>query len=372
MLRQPTWHRILAELKADWKIRQLLSLTDPAAKATSLKVGLIGLGRVARRHALGYLQNDSVSLVAGTDPSKKAQSKAAKRFGLEKTFSSTADMFATEKLDVVSICSPPRFHAQDVLAAVAAGVKAILCEKPLGLNLEEADRMIQVCRDNGVILATNHQRRFGPQHVLAHQILASGQLGKVQFVYADCPRDILRSGIHVADMLNDYLGRAYRVSASLSNGKGGATHTLENAVTSGETGDKESTILVEYRQGPHALLRVENRSGLDAKLRFLCSNGTLEVWWDGGLRYRKNSDGQWTQPKLTLNPYLDDFRLSVGALVDALKHHTPAPISGLDGRNSLELILAILQANDEGQAVEIPHDHPISATQTAAQTAQRL
>lgn len=373
MLRQPTWHRILAELKADWKIRQLLAIRSPKGvdQGTSLRVGIVGLGRVARRHALGYLQTKDTLLVAGSDPASKARTKAARRFGLKHTYATTEAMLAAENLDMVSICSPPRFHAQDVKAAVAAGVKAILCEKPLGLNLAEADAMIQVCQDHGVILATNHQRRFGPQHVMAHDILRQGKLGAVRFLYADCPRDILRSGIHVADMLNDYLGRASRVTASLSNGQGGATRALDAAVTSGETTDKESTILVEYANGPNALLRVENRSGLDAKLRFLCEGGTLEVWWDGGLRYRRNGDSQWTQPTLNLNPYLDDFRLSVASVISALKENLPAAISGMDGRNSLELTLAIIRANDEGKTVEIPAGINVALSHGLNQARQR-
>ena len=81
----------------------------------------------------------------------------------------------------------------DILAAAEKGVRAILCEKPLGLDLQEADRMIEACEKNDVLLATNHHRRFGPQHILAKQLLKENIIGPLRMVIAECPRDILRA-----------------------------------------------------------------------------------------------------------------------------------------------------------------------------------
>ena len=93
--------------------------------------------------------------------------------------------------------------------------------------------MIRICQEHHVVLATNHQRRFAAQHTLVKQLLAEGTIGCLRLAYADCPRDTLRAGIHVADMLNDYIGPAQSVVACLNDGGGGAIKAPREASLSG-------------------------------------------------------------------------------------------------------------------------------------------
>ena len=80
-----------------------------------------------------------------------------------------------------------------ITKAVKAG-KHIYCEKPIGLDLTEADEMISACQKHGVTFGIGHQRRFGPQHQLAKGLLQSGAIGDLRFMLLECPRDILRAG----------------------------------------------------------------------------------------------------------------------------------------------------------------------------------
>lgn len=99
---------------------------------------------------------------------------------------------------------------------------------------------------------------------------------------------------------------------------------------------------------------MDDRSSLDAKLNFLGERGALETWMDGGLRYRQSEDNSWTIPALTLNPYLDDFYFEIDSILDALKSRRAVAVPGEAGRNSLEAVLAILLANNEGRTVSLP------------------
>lgn len=334
--------------------RELKSLAKQTNPENALRVGIVGCGRVARRHLWGYLKTGRVAISAASDPSPKQRQALQSLFQTARVYADFAEMFQREQLDMVSICAPPRFHAPAVLAAVASGVRVILCEKPIGLDLAEADEMIRQCEAKGVILAVGHQRRYGPQHILAKRLLAEDTIGTLRHVFADCPRDILRAGIHGADMLLDYVGSVTAVTASLTDGKGGPAKSPQDACRSAEAGDKQSVIFVEFQNGVSATMRVENRSGLDAKLTFLGEEGQMEVWWDGGMRYRRNADLAWTTPPLQYNPYWDEFHWEIRALIDALEQKTKAPISGHDGRHSLELVLAILTSNHESRRVALP------------------
>ena len=167
MLRQPRWHRVLQELRAEramlrlgqqqraWRTRSITPTGKPL-----FRVALAGCGRVARRNAHGYLQSGRALLVAAADPVRKQRWKARIRFAVEQLYTDYNEMLAKEQIDILSVCAPPRFHRPMVMAAARSGVKAILCEKPLGLDLREADDMIRICQEHHVVLATNHQRRF--------------------------------------------------------------------------------------------------------------------------------------------------------------------------------------------------------------------
>jgi UDP-N-acetylglucosamine 3-dehydrogenase len=309
---------------------------------------------VSRRHLYGYLKTGKASIVAASDTESKRRERAQRRWKIAKVYGDFQDMLNQEQLDMVSVCVPPRFHRQAVLAAAHAGAKAVLCEKPIGLDLREADEMIRVCREHGVILAIGHQRRFGAQHRRAKQLLKEGAVGEIRHVVAQCPPDILRAGIHCADMLLDYVGPIARVSASLSDSHGGKARSPQDACFSTQSRDEDSWIFVEFTNGLQATVRVDDRSPLDAKLTFIGEKGAIQVWWDGGLRYRSSQDNVWTVPALELNPYLDEFYFEIDSILRALTSKTALEIPGEAGRNSLEVILAILIANQEGRSVSLP------------------
>ena len=133
-----------------------------------------------------------------------------------------------------------------------------------------------------------------------------------------------------------------------------------------QSGDRDSWILLEFRSGLQATLRVDARSSLDAKITFLGDNGVIEVWTDGGLRYRRSQDKSWTVPALTLNPYVDDFYFEIESILNALSSNTPVEVLGEAGRNSLEAVLAILTSNQEGRSVSLPLAENAIATSTTS------
>ena len=361
MLRQPTWHRGWRELLCALAVRRGDQL--PASAAT-FRVGIIGAGRVARRHLYGYRKTGKAIVVAAADPDEKKRAKAEKRWRIPNVYSDFREMLMRERLDMVSVCAPPRFHLAAVRAAAEAGVKAVLCEKPIALNLSEADEMIRVCRERGVSLAIGHQRRFAPQHQLAKALVEQRTTGELRHVIAECPPDILRAGIHSVDLLLDRLGPLARVTAWLNDGRGGKAKGAEEASLSYQSGDRDGWVLLEFRNGFQATMRIDARSSHDAKMTFLGDNGVIEVWTDGGLRYRRSQDTAWTVPALKLNPYIDDFYLEIQSILNALASNRPVAVSGEAGRNSLEAVLAILTANRSGCSVSLPLTESTAARST--------
>ena len=110
------------------------------------RVGLIGCGRVAAGHANAYTAIESTELIAAAEPDPEHRLKFDETYGIVGFYENYREMLASEELDIISICTWPPLHCEMTVAAAESGVQAILCEKPMALNLGQADRMLQVMR----------------------------------------------------------------------------------------------------------------------------------------------------------------------------------------------------------------------------------
>ena len=131
---------------------------------------------MGRMHASVYETLDGAELVVVCDKSADRLSDFATSFGCA-TFQDFDQMVASG-IDVVDICLPTHLHKEFVLRAAAAG-KQVFCEKPMALNLSDADTMIRACEDANVVLMIGHCIRFWPEYSLLKGLVESQELGKL-------------------------------------------------------------------------------------------------------------------------------------------------------------------------------------------------
>lgn len=143
------------------------------------RVGLIGCGRAGapRGHAFNKHPRCELTAIADTDPENLEL--GCENFGVP-GYSTYAEMFAREQLDIALPILPVRPNADAVVAAARAGVRAIFCEKPLTARLEDADRMVAECRSRGVLLAAGVVVSSHPDYQKAYALAASGEIGEVR------------------------------------------------------------------------------------------------------------------------------------------------------------------------------------------------
>ena len=127
---------------------------------SKLRVGVIGCGTVANNgHLPTYHRSPLAEIVAVSDPLESHLKQAQKRYDVPNAYQDPQELLEDPNIDAVSICSPHWAHAEQVIKAAENG-KHILCEKPIGLNLEEIDKMIKVVEKNNIIFQTATQKRF--------------------------------------------------------------------------------------------------------------------------------------------------------------------------------------------------------------------
>ncbi len=115
-----------------------------------------------------------VKAIVGRDPEKTAE--RAEWAGIPLSLTSMAEALEVPGVDVVSVTTPPHTHLEIVRAALAAG-KHVVCEKPFARDLAQAEEMLGLARDSGLVHALGHEHRFDPHHSLMRQAIRDNLIG---------------------------------------------------------------------------------------------------------------------------------------------------------------------------------------------------
>ena len=153
-------------------------------KGRTLRVGIIGTGGIAAAHIAGYQKTEGVELFAACDVVKERAEAARDKYGFKHVFTSYEELLKQPELDVVSICTPPFAHKEPTIAALEAG-KHVLCEKPMALDGDEAQAMVdaykRVKRKHGNLFSIGFNARWGASAQTLKRIVESGELGDVYY-----------------------------------------------------------------------------------------------------------------------------------------------------------------------------------------------
>jgi myo-inositol 2-dehydrogenase/D-chiro-inositol 1-dehydrogenase len=145
-----------------------------------LRIGLVGLGKIASVHAHNISQNPRLKLAAIHDPFSDRRETFAKQYGA-RIAASLQDLVTADDVDAVIIASPTDTHC-DVAVATALAGKPIYCEKPIDLNIVRAKTAVDAIRTAGVPVMMGFNRRYDRSHASVQQEVVSGRLGRLQIV----------------------------------------------------------------------------------------------------------------------------------------------------------------------------------------------
>ena len=340
-----------------------------------LKFGLVGCGRIAKRHAelLAHDRVHGAKLAAVCDIDSDRARRLGEQFGAPH-FKSMHDMLRGTELDVVSVLTPSGVHAQNVVE-LALYRKHIVVEKPMALRLGDADRMIAACTENGVKLFVVKQNRFNIPVVKLREALVEGRFGKLflgtvrvrwcrdqSYYDQDAWRGTwaLDGGVlanqasHHIDLLEWMMGDIESVFAM------GIT-----ALASIETEDTAIATL-KFKSGALGLVEATTAvrpKDLEGSLSILGEKGTVEI---GG--FAVNEMKTWSfvesrpedglmKSKYSVNPpnvYGFGHQAYYEHVVECISGNGMALVDGREGRRSLELISAIYESIETSRQVRLP------------------
>jgi predicted dehydrogenase len=146
-----------------------------------VRICMIGAGRVGKNHSRALSYVPEAKIVALVDPMQGVRQETASDFGIDNQFDSLESALENVEFEAVVITTPTPTHLP-LTQLAADNKKHVFLEKPMALNLQECDAIIQAVEKNGVLLQLGFMRRFDPEFVAAAQRIEAGEIGQPMMV----------------------------------------------------------------------------------------------------------------------------------------------------------------------------------------------
>ena len=144
-----------------------------------INVAFVGCGRISDLHYMGYKDREDSSLVALCDSNESRAKSKAKEWGVSRVYKDFNELLKQSDIDLVELLVPHNLHCGMTLQALRAG-KHVSVQKPMALNLAEADEIIAEADKKGLVLRIYENFVFYPPNVEAKRLLKSGAIGEPQ------------------------------------------------------------------------------------------------------------------------------------------------------------------------------------------------
>ena len=151
-----------------------------------IKIAVIGVGGISEAHIGGYKALPNVELYAFCDINEKTLKLKGERHGVTRLYTDEATMLAElPEIDAVSVCTWNAAHAPCSIMALNAG-KHVLCEKPMAMNAQEAQEMLEAAKRNNRVLMIGFVRRFGNDAAILKDFIDAGDFGELSLISILC------------------------------------------------------------------------------------------------------------------------------------------------------------------------------------------
>ena len=342
--------------------------------------GIVGCGMIANFHARAVADIRAQSVVACFDTFPAAADRLAQSLGCQ-AYHDLHDMLDDPRVEVVTICTPSGAHLEPAVAAASAG-KHVIVEKPLEITLQRCDRIIDACAQAGVVLSTIFPSRFHEASQLLKKAVDTGRFGRLTVGDAyvkwyrtqkyydsgawrgtwklDGGGALMNQAIHSVDLLNWVMGPVQDLSARFAMLAHERIEVEDVAVATlrfqnGALGTIEATTAAF----PGALKRIEIHGSEGSAV---LQEENITTWdfarttrADAALLQRmagktKTGGGAADPAAIGHHGHTAQFK----DVLQAIKSHGQPLIDGVEGRRSVEIILAIYKAAETGRTVTLP------------------
>lgn len=346
----------------------------------SLKYAIIGCGRISLNHIAAALEN-KLDIVALCDVEESKMDRTIQKFDLPseiKKYVDYKEMLENEKPELVAICTESGKHGQIALNCIDSGANLII-EKPIALSLEEADLIIKKANEKNIKVSACHQNRFNKSVQKIREAVEADRFGKLMHgtahirwnrgedYYKQAPwrgtweQDggaLMNQCIHNIDLLRWMMG------GEITEVVGMTDNLIHGFIDAEDLGMG----LVKFANGSYGIIEGTTNiypKNLEETLYIFGEKGTVKA---GGKSVNLIEEWQFADnldnPEEVKKEYQENPSNVYGFghnplyadVIDAIKNDRQPYVTAVDGRNALELVLAIYKSAAEGKTVKLPLD----------------
>jgi myo-inositol 2-dehydrogenase / D-chiro-inositol 1-dehydrogenase len=332
---------------------------------TTLKMGLIGAGRIGCLHAQ-HLTSRVVhaELLMVADTFEEAARECAERYDIPAAVQDYRHILERSEIEAVVICSSTDSHARIIEEAAEAG-KHIFCEKPISLDLASIDRALDAVQRAGVQLQIGFNRRFDANYARVRRAVVEGEIGRTCMLHI-VSRDpepppmayIKRSGGLFLDMtIHDFDMARFLIGSDVEEifVQAGVLNSPEI----GEAGDVDSAIItLQFENGTIGTISNSRQAayGYDQRVELLGSAGAIATdnnYANTAIISDRHSIHRDLPLYFFLERYSESFVSEMMAFVQAVLQNRPVPVNGDDGRVPVVMALAAKKSLMERRPVRL-------------------
>ena len=342
--------------------------------------GIVGCGMISNFHAKAIADIKGAKLVACCSSRLKSAQRLADEHGAT-AYESLEEMLADPAVDIVAICTPSGAHMEPAVAAAKAG-KHVIIEKPLEVTLKRCDKIISACEANNVVCSTIFPSRFHLASRTLKSAVDTGKFGRLSLGDAyvkwfrsqeyydsgawrgtwklDGGGALMNQAIHSVDLLTWLMGPVASLTAN--------TATLAHERIEVED---VATASLRFENGALGVIEATTAAfpGMLKKIEIHGSHGSavieeedIKTWQFAKMTAKdRKIAAQFGSKTETGGGAADPSAIGHAAhaaqfrdVINAIKKGTAPSIDGLQGRRSVEIILAIYKAAETGKSIELP------------------
>ncbi|MFO7895994.1 MAG: Gfo/Idh/MocA family oxidoreductase [Candidatus Cloacimonadales bacterium] len=338
-----------------------------------IKFGLIGCGRISQKHFEAIAEIDGAKIISCADLKAERAQAASEKYKTESYYQNYQEMLEKEDLDAVLICTPSGLHPEMGIAAAQHKIN-VITEKPMGIDLVSADKLVKACDDNQVELFVVKQNRLNPSIQLLKKAIDKGRFGRIfsanatvrwtrPQAYYDMAKwrgtwefdggAFMNQASHYMDLIQWLMGPIESVMSF--------TATLNHTIEAEDMGSG----IIRFRNGALGTVEVTMNTfpkNWEGSITIMGEKGTVKI---GGIAVNKIEKWDFLE-------YDDDDKLIETAatdptsvygfghqgylenVVNVLLGKEEIKTDGRAGRKSLELILAMYESAKTGQRIALP------------------
>ncbi len=344
-----------------------------------VKWGVIGACGIANRRTIpeGIIPARNAELVALMDIDEERLEEIATKYKNVRCYTKEENLLKDKEVEAVYIATPTNLHHRQALLAAKAK-KHILLEKPIAMNLREAEEIISICKENKVKLTLDYMMRYHSYHQKIKKMIEKGRLGKLVMARAQLTcwyppikrawrqelslgggGSLIDMGSHCIDLLEMLMGKVVEVSSYTGN------------LVQDYPVEDTSVVLLRFEEGALGVIdnhfnipdaSSENRLELYGSKGSILAKGTIGQDSSGYMvaRLEKGEKGyeaeqkreEIKEEKISLKP-TNMYQLEIEDFSRCILENTEPSFKGEDGLRNLRVILAAYESAKKGRAIKI-------------------